>query len=117
MVESDTAPVAAPRSVGRRVRRVVSIAATLMAVAACADMSTPTAIPAPQPLELAAGRSGLSINSWYIRMLAGALSGLENDKAPFKAAPASAPAPSPEAQPPAREPQGVGRKFKGIVGR
>ncbi len=66
---------------------------------------------------LAAGRSGLSINSWYIRMLAGALSGLENDKAPFKAAPASAPAPSPEAQPPAREPQGVGRKFKGIVGR
>jgi hypothetical protein len=66
---------------------------------------------------LAAGRSGLSVNSWYIRMLAGAMAGLESDKAPFKAERTGTRGSPPEPPKPPEEPQGMGRKFKGIIGR
>jgi hypothetical protein len=64
---------------------------------------------------LAAGRSGISVNSWYIRMLAGALSGLEGERTPERTERTGTRGSPPEA-PPASG-QGVGRKFKGIIGR
>ena len=64
---------------------------------------------------LAAGRSGISVNSWYIRMLAGALSGLE-ERAPARPERTGTRGSPPESPPP-KDPQGIGRKFKGIIGR
>ena len=64
----------------------------------------------------AAARSGLSLNSWYVRMLAGALSGLENEKPPFKGERTSKRR-EPERQQQERRSSGPGRKFKGIIGR
>jgi hypothetical protein len=77
---------------------------------------------------LAAGRSGLSVNSWYVRMLAAALGGVETEKlrtaagkakreANFENEGATDQTSSPKPPHPRREPPGPGRKFKGVVGR